>query len=113
VSVASFALVGKLSGAYAGVEAAAGPSRSSTPAVPAPGPPSATVYAAGVLICGCASLVGALVTLLLVWKNAAWVVVGAQAQTASVQPLHAERAHGGGRVENPVSSMFTGHVPGG
>ncbi|WP_327181397.1 hypothetical protein [Streptomyces sp. NBC_01334] len=46
MSAASAALVGKLSGADAGMEAAAGPLRSSTPAATAPArrprPPSAT-----------------------------------------------------------------------
>ncbi|MFF3504610.1 MFS transporter [Streptomyces sp. NPDC003247] len=75
MSAASAALVGKLSGADAGMEAAAGPL-----AVVNAGSDSARAaaqaalghgMAVGVVICGCASLIGAVVTLLLVRKNAA------------------------------------------
>ncbi|MHB9864269.1 hypothetical protein [Streptomyces sp. YIM S03343] len=38
--------------------------------------------AVGVLICGCASLLGAVVTLLLVRKNTARAAAGAQGETA-------------------------------
>ncbi|MGW3289333.1 MFS transporter [Streptomyces sp. NPDC001002] len=81
MSAASSVLVGKLSGADAGMEAAAGPL-----AVVNAGSDSARAaaqaalghgMALGVVICGCASLVGALVTLLLVRKNTARSEVGA------------------------------------
>jgi EmrB/QacA subfamily drug resistance transporter len=90
MSAASSVLVGKLSGADAGMEAAAGPL-----AVVNAGSDSARAaaqtalghgMAVGVVICGCASLLGALVTLLLVRKNTARSAVGAgepTVQTAS------------------------------
>ncbi|MFC8436449.1 MFS transporter [Streptomyces sp. NPDC057253] len=73
LSIASSALAGKLSGADAGMEAAAGPL-----AVVSAGSESARAaaqsalghgMAVGVVICGCASLLGAVATLLLVRKN--------------------------------------------
>ena len=90
MSAASSVLVGKLSGADAGMEAAAGPL-----AVVNAGSDSARAaaqtalghgMAVGVVICGCASLLGALVTLLLVRRNTARSAVGAgepTVQTAS------------------------------
>ncbi|MFE2316578.1 MFS transporter [Streptomyces sp. NPDC059441] len=81
MSAASSALVGKLKGADAGMEAAAGPL-----AVVNAGSDSARAaaqtalghgMALGVVICGCASLLGALVTLLLVRRNTARAEVGA------------------------------------
>ncbi|MER5527569.1 MFS transporter [Streptomyces sp. NPDC002677] len=75
MSAASSALVGKLSGADAGMEAAAGPlavvNAGSDSARAAAQDALAHGMALGVVICGCASLLGALVTLLLVRKNTA------------------------------------------
>jgi EmrB/QacA subfamily drug resistance transporter len=92
MGAASSMLVGKLSGADAGMEAAAGPL-----AVVNAGSDSARAasrmalghgLAVGVVICGCVSLFGAAVTLLLVRKNTARSAVGAPdeptAQTAPV-----------------------------
>ncbi|MER6223033.1 MFS transporter [Streptomyces sp. 900105755] len=75
MSAASSALVGKLSGADAGMEAAAGPlavvNAGSGSARAAAQDALAHGMALGVVICGCASLLGALVTLLLVRRNTA------------------------------------------
>ncbi|MFF3985324.1 MFS transporter [Streptomyces sp. NPDC001797] len=75
MSAASSALVGKLSGADAGMEAAAGPlvvvNAGSGGARAAAQDALAHGMALGVVICGCASLLGALVTLLLVRRNTA------------------------------------------
>ena len=74
MSLASSALVGKLSGADAGMEAAVGPlavvNAGSDSARAAAQDALAHGMAVGVVICGCVSLVGALVTLLLVRRNA-------------------------------------------
>ncbi|MCX4595571.1 hypothetical protein OG819_39680 [Streptomyces sp. NBC_01549] len=81
MSAASSALLGKLNGADAGMEAAAGPL-----AVVDAGSDSARAaaqtalghgMALGVVICGCASLLGALAPRLLVRKNTARAEVGA------------------------------------
>ncbi|MGP3769683.1 MFS transporter [Streptomyces sp. SDT5-1] len=73
MSIASSALVGKLSGKDAGMEEAAGPlavvSAGSDSARAAAQSALAHGMAVGVVICGCTSLVGALVTLLLVRGN--------------------------------------------
>ncbi|KPI20409.1 major facilitator superfamily MFS_1 [Actinobacteria bacterium OK074] len=83
MSAASAALAGKLTGADAGMEAAAGPL-----AVVNAGSDSARAaartalghgMAIGVVICGCASLLGALITLVLVRKNTARETVGESA----------------------------------
>ncbi|MFD9321383.1 hypothetical protein ACFWDQ_27590 [Streptomyces sp. NPDC060053] len=88
MSAASAALVGKLSGADAGTEAAAGPL-----AVVNAGSDSARAaartalghgMAVGVVICGCASLLGAVVTLLLVRRSTVQATAGAQVRTATV-----------------------------
>ncbi|MFG2936872.1 MFS transporter [Streptomyces sp. NPDC048282] len=87
MSAASSALVGKLSGADAGMEAAAGPL-----AVVNAGGDSARAAARdalahgmslGVVICGCASLLGAVVTLLLVRRSTARTTVTAPVPAAS------------------------------
>ncbi|MDH6545917.1 EmrB/QacA subfamily drug resistance transporter [Streptomyces sp. SAI-117] len=90
MSAASSVLVGKLSGADAGMEAAAGPlavvNAGSDGARAAAQSALGHGMAVGVVICGCASLLGALVTLLLVRKNTARTAVGAgepTVQTAS------------------------------
>ncbi|MEU2739083.1 hypothetical protein ABZ656_27860 [Streptomyces sp. NPDC007095] len=80
--------MGKLNGADAGMEAAAGPL-----AVVNAGSDSARAaaqtalghgMALGVVICGCASLLGALVTLLLVVrKNTARAAVGASGEPSA------------------------------
>jgi len=86
MSAASTALVGKLSGPDAGMEAAAGPL-----AVVNAGSDSARAaartalghgMALGVVICGCASLLGAVVTLPLVRKNTARATAGATGESA-------------------------------
>ena len=88
MSLASSALAGKLSGADAGMEAAAGPlavvNAGSDSARAAAQDALAHGMAVGVVICGCASLLGALVTLLLVRKNAT-----RSAAEAAVQPAAA------------------------
>ncbi|MEV7395213.1 MFS transporter [Streptomyces sp. NPDC091215] len=75
MSIASSALAGQLSGKDAGVERAAGPlavvNVGSDSARAAAQSALAHGMAVGVVICGCASLLGALVTLLLVHKNTA------------------------------------------
>jgi EmrB/QacA subfamily drug resistance transporter len=75
MSAASSALAGKLSGADAGMEAAAGPlavvNAGSDSAKAAAQSALGHGMALGVVICGCASLLGALVTLLLVRGNTA------------------------------------------
>ncbi|WP_240512979.1 MFS transporter, partial [Streptomyces griseoruber] len=87
MSAASSALVGKLSGADAGMEAAAGPlavvNAGSESARAAAQTALAHGMSLGVVICGCASLLGALVTLLLVRRNTARATVTAPVQTAS------------------------------
>ncbi|MDH6513744.1 EmrB/QacA subfamily drug resistance transporter [Streptomyces sp. SAI-135] len=90
MSAASSVLVGKLSGADAGMEAAAGPlavvNAGSDGARAAAQSALGHGMAVGVVVCGCASLLGALVTLLLVRKNTARTAVGAgepTVQTAS------------------------------
>ncbi|MDH6604594.1 EmrB/QacA subfamily drug resistance transporter [Streptomyces sp. SAI-208] len=90
MSTASSVLVGKLSGADAGMEAAAGPlavvNAGSDGARAAAQSALGHGMAVGVVICGCASLLGALVTLLLVRKSTARAAVGAgepTVQTAS------------------------------
>ncbi|MEU9339646.1 MFS transporter [Streptomyces sp. NPDC048278] len=87
MSAASSALVGKLSGSDAGMEAAAGPlavvNAGSDSARAAAQDALAHGMALGVVICGCASLLGALVTLLLVRKNTARAVAQAPVQPAS------------------------------
>lgn len=86
MSAASSALAGKLGGADAGMEAAAGPL-----AVVTAGSDSARAaaqtalghgMAIGVVICGCASLLGVVVTLLLVRKETARETVPAGEPTA-------------------------------
>ncbi|MGC0352579.1 MFS transporter [Streptomyces sp. SAI-218] len=81
MSAASSVLVGKLSGADAGMEAAAGPlavvNAGSDGARAAAQSALGHGMAVGVVVCGCASLLGALVTLLLVRKNTARTAVGA------------------------------------
>ncbi|MFH9959774.1 hypothetical protein ACH4PR_00160 [Streptomyces mirabilis] len=81
MSAASSALVGKLGGADAGMEAAAGllavVNAGSDNARAAAQTALGHGMALGVVICGCASLLGALVTLLLVRKNTARAAVGA------------------------------------
>lgn len=88
MSLASSALVGKLSGADAGMEAAAGPlavvNAGSDSARAAAQDALAHGMAVGVVICGCASLLGALVTLLLVRRNAARPATEAAVQPAAV-----------------------------
>lgn len=92
MSAASSALVGKLSGADAGMEAAAGPlavvNAGSESARAAAQDALAHGMALGVVICGCASLLGAVVTLLLVRKNTARSEVDATGE-AAVQPATA------------------------
>ena len=87
MSAASSALVGKLSGADAGMEAAAGPlavvNAGSDSARAAAQDALAHGMALGVVICGCASLLGALVTLLLVRRNTARAAAQVPVQTAS------------------------------
>ncbi|MGW7421623.1 MFS transporter [Streptomyces sp. NPDC054813] len=87
MSAASSALVGKLSGADAGMEAAAGPlavvNAGSDSARAAAQDALAHGMALGVVICGCASLLGALVTLLLVRKNTARAAAPVPVQPAS------------------------------
>ncbi|MFJ8492871.1 MFS transporter [Streptomyces sp. NPDC094038] len=87
MSAASSALVGKLSGSDAGMEAAAGPlavvNAGSDSARAAAQDALAHGMALGVVICGCASLLGALVTLLLVRKNTARAVAQLPVQPAS------------------------------
>ncbi|MGW3131838.1 MFS transporter [Streptomyces sp. NPDC001123] len=87
MSAASSALVGKLSGADAGMEAAAGPlavvNAGSGSAKAAAQDALAHGMALGVVICGCASLLGALVTLLLVRKNTARAAAQVPVQPAS------------------------------
>lgn len=91
MNLASSALVGKLSGADAGMEAAAGPlavvNAGSDSAKAAAQSALAHGMAVGVVICGCASLAGAVVTLLLVRKNTARVAAGAD--EAAVQAASA------------------------
>ncbi|MFJ9535794.1 MFS transporter [Streptomyces sp. NPDC101225] len=91
MSAASSVLVGKLSGADAGMEAAAGPlavvNAGSDGARAAARTALGHGMAVGVVICGCASLLGALVTLLLVRRNTARSEMGAG--EASVQPASA------------------------
>jgi hypothetical protein len=81
MSLASSALVGKLSGADAGMEKAAGPlavvNAGSAQAKAAAQTALGHGMAIGVVICGCASLLGAVVTLLLVRKNTERAAVGA------------------------------------
>ncbi|RPE37848.1 EmrB/QacA subfamily drug resistance transporter [Streptomyces sp. Ag109_O5-1] len=87
MSAASSALAGKLSGADAGMEAAAGPlavvNAGSDSARAAAQDALAHGMSLGVVICGCASLLGAVVTLLLVRGNTARVTAGAPVQTVS------------------------------
>ncbi|MEU2623336.1 MFS transporter [Streptomyces sp. NPDC007157] len=87
MSAASSALVGKLSGADAGMEAAAGPlavvNAGSDSARAAAQDALAHGMALGVVICGCASLLGALVTLLLVRRNTARAAAQVPVQPAS------------------------------
>ncbi|MFE4964616.1 MFS transporter [Streptomyces sp. NPDC056660] len=87
MSAASSALVGKLSGADAGMEAAAGPlavvNAGSDSARAAAQDALAHGMALGVVICGCASLLGALVTVLLVRKNTARAAAQLPVQPAS------------------------------
>ncbi|MFE2062660.1 MFS transporter [Streptomyces sp. NPDC059467] len=87
MSAASSALAGKLSGADAGMEAAAGPlavvNAGSGSARAAAQDALAHGMSLGVVICGCASLLGAVVTLLLVRRNTARVTAGAPVQTVS------------------------------
>ncbi|WP_316767101.1 MFS transporter [Streptomyces sasae] len=87
MSAASSALAGKLSGADAGMEAAAGPlavvNAGSDSARAAAQDALAHGMSLGVVICGCASLLGAVVTLLLVRRNTARVTARAPAQTVS------------------------------
>ncbi|MFJ9711517.1 MFS transporter [Streptomyces sp. NPDC101234] len=87
MSAASSALAGKLSGADAGMEAAAGPlavvNAGSDSARAAAQDALAHGMSLGVVICGCASLLGAVVTLLLVRRNTARVTAGAPVQTVS------------------------------
>ncbi|MEV6765450.1 MFS transporter [Streptomyces sp. NPDC051105] len=87
MSAASSALVGKLSGADAGMEAAAGPlavvNAGSDSARAAARDALAHGMALGVVICGCASLLGALVTLLLVRRNTARAAAQLPVQPAS------------------------------
>jgi EmrB/QacA subfamily drug resistance transporter len=91
MSAASSALVGKLSGADAGMEAAAGPlavvNAGSDGARAAAQSALGHGMALGVVICGCASLLGALVTLLLVRKDGARAT--ADANHSAVQPASA------------------------
>lgn len=87
MSAASSALVGKLSGADAGMEAAAGPlavvNAGSDSARAAAQDALAHGMALGVVICGCASLLGAVVTLLLVRRNTARETAQLPVQPAS------------------------------
>ncbi|MFF7986179.1 MFS transporter [Streptomyces sp. NPDC007901] len=87
MSAASSALVGKLSGADAGMEAAAGPlavvNAGSDSAKAAARDALAHAMSLGVVICGCASLLGAVVTLLLVRRSTARATAGAPVQAAS------------------------------
>ncbi|MEV7390768.1 MULTISPECIES: MFS transporter [unclassified Streptomyces] len=87
MSAASSALAGKLSGADAGMEAAAGPlavvNAGSDSARAAAQDALAHGMSLGVVICGCASLLGAVVTLLLVRRSTARVTAGAPVQAAS------------------------------
>ncbi|MEU2424325.1 MFS transporter [Streptomyces sp. NPDC007851] len=87
MSAASSALVGKLSGADAGMEAAAGPlavvNAGSGSARAAAQDALAHGMALGVVICGCASLLGAVVTLLLVRRNTARATAQVPVQPAS------------------------------
>ncbi|MCG7205047.1 MFS transporter [Streptomyces arenae] len=87
MSAASSALVGKLSGADAGMEAAAGPlavvNAGSDSARAAAQDALAHGMALGVVICGCASLLGAVVTLLLVRRNTARATAQVPVQPAS------------------------------
>ncbi|MDO0917040.1 hypothetical protein QQM39_41455 [Streptomyces sp. DT2A-34] len=87
MSAASGVLVGKLSGADAGMEAAghlavvnAGSDSARAAAQSALG----HGMAVGVVICGCASLLGAVVTPLLVRKNTTRETAPVEAQTAAV-----------------------------
>ncbi|MFK0021063.1 hypothetical protein [Streptomyces sp. NPDC090798] len=77
MSAASSALVGKLHGADAGMEAAAGPLAVVNAGSDSARAAAQTALGHGVVICGCASSLGALVTLLLVRKNTARAAVGA------------------------------------
>ncbi|MFG2968290.1 MFS transporter [Streptomyces sp. NPDC048288] len=87
MSAASSALVGKLSGADAGMEAAAGPlavvNAGSDSAKAAARDALAHGMSLGVVICGCASLLGAVVTLLLVRRSTARATAGAPVPAAS------------------------------
>ncbi|MEU1161965.1 MFS transporter [Streptomyces sp. NPDC005921] len=87
MSAASSALVGKLSGADAGMEAAAGPlavvNAGSDSAKAAARDALAHGMSLGVVICGCASLMGAVVTLLLVRRSTARATVTAPVPAAS------------------------------
>ncbi|MGW2962457.1 MFS transporter [Streptomyces sp. NPDC001220] len=87
MSAASSALVGKLSGADAGMEAAAGPlavvNAGSDSARAAAQDALAHGMALGVVICGCASLLGALVTLVLVRRNTARAAAQVPVEPAS------------------------------
>ncbi|MEV5846202.1 MFS transporter [Streptomyces sp. NPDC051985] len=87
MSAASSALVGKLSGADAGMEAAAGPlavvNAGSDSAKAAARDALAHGMSLGVVICGCASLLGAVVTLLLVRRSTARATVTAPVPAAS------------------------------
>ncbi|MFI0511118.1 MFS transporter [Streptomyces sp. WSLK1-5] len=91
MSAASSALAGKLSGADAGLEAAAGPlavvNAGSDAAREAAQAALAHGMALGVTVCGCASLLGALITLVLVRKSTSHST--AEAGEPSVQPASA------------------------
>ncbi|MCD9874896.1 hypothetical protein [Streptomyces guryensis] len=86
MSAASSVPVGKLRGADAGMEAAGGPLAVVNAGSNSAGAAARTALghgmAVGVMICGCASLLGALVTLLLVRRNTARAAVGAGEPTA-------------------------------
>ncbi|MFJ3802561.1 MFS transporter [Streptomyces sp. NPDC090088] len=90
MSVASSALAGRLSGKDAGVEAAAGPlavvNAGSDSARAAAQSALAHGMAVGLVICGCASLLGALVTLVLVRKNTARSAIGTDGTLAQAAP---------------------------
>ncbi|MDQ0579195.1 hypothetical protein QF030_001373 [Streptomyces rishiriensis] len=69
--------------------------------------------AVGVVVCGCASLPGALVTLSLVRKNAARARFGAQVRTATVQaPAHAGPTAPRGAPERRHAAEEAGERPG-
>ncbi|MGJ5749568.1 hypothetical protein [Streptomyces puniciscabiei] len=88
MSAASSALAGKPAGTDTGMEAAAGPlavvSAGSDGARAAAQSALGHGMALGVVVCGCASLLGALVTLLLLRGNSARAAVAAAVPSASV-----------------------------